>query len=327
MTEQLNPNAAASSVNLVPIAHYGQNIDRLAEEAQVSIVNYRPQIPATEWEALRPFVVDVATSVPFRSLQFTKLLLRALTRLGRWARTTAMLPLDADVLLDPDTINEACHSYTSRSVASVHQWALLRAAEERGEGYTQRSLDLRRRSVRPLDYRDLAELSTSIASFTAPRDIRTANAAMAACGGAGLRFHELLNAKTTDVARTADGWTITVPGDNSRTIAVLDDWASYLDRALEVDTGDDWLICSGVNYPRARQKKYSAQRQHHRYPDCQRLRSTWLARMCGVLTVGELVYAAGYRNAGALTQFDPWLVRRPDERLLPILRSGKEVVR
>lgn len=136
MTEQLNSQPADSSANLVPVAHYGQKNGHRAEEAEDLIVNYRPtQTSTTEWAAIRPFVIDVARTVPFINRNQTVLLLRALSRLAKWATNTALLPLEADILLDPDTIAEACHSYDSVSVARLHQWALLRAAEERGQEF------------------------------------------------------------------------------------------------------------------------------------------------------------------------------------------------
>lgn len=150
MTEQLNSQPADSSVNLNPLARYGQKVVHHAVEAQDIIMNYRPtQTARTEWAAIRPFVVDVAQDVPFINGLQTRLLLRALTRLAKWANNTAMLPLDADILLDPHTIAEACHSYESHNVARDHQWVLLRAAEERGQEFSPRTLKDRHRPAHP----------------------------------------------------------------------------------------------------------------------------------------------------------------------------------
>ncbi|QKS18892.1 hypothetical protein HUN58_02310 [Curtobacterium sp. Csp1] len=328
MTEQINSQPADSSVNLIPVAHYGQKNGHHAEGAEDLIVNYRPmQTSATEWAVLRPFVIDVARSVPFVRHKQTVLLLRALTRLAKWAKNTAMLPLEADILLDPDTIAEACSTFDSRFVAGSHQWVLLRAAEERGQEFSPRSLTDRDRSLQPLSADELAAAATRIATFTQDRDIRTANMAMGLSGGAGLTFKELLAAKTSDIASVTGGYNVTIRGSAPRTVAVLNDWTIYVDRALKVPTPDDWAICTGVNDPSSRLKHYLHRRRNRHYPDIPRLRSTWMRQVCGILTVGELVYAAGYRSAGSLGAFDPYLLRRADDALLPILRSAKAVTR
>lgn len=328
MTEQLNSQPADSSVNLVAVAHYGQKVVHHAAEAQEVIMNYRPtQTSRTDWAAIRPFVVDVAQSVPFINRPQTMLLLRALTRLAKWAKNTALLPLDADILLDADTIAEACHSYESNNVARDHQWVLLRAAEERGQEFSPRTLKDRNRFAHPLTDQELADTATRIASFTQPRDVRTANMAMALSGGAGLTFTELLAAKTSDISAADGGYTITIGGEAPRTVAVLDRWGVYLDRALEVQTIDEWAVCTGVNHPTARLRHYLHRRRNRHYPDCLRLRSTWMSQVCGILTVGELVYAAGYKSAASLGAFDPYLLRRPDATLLPALRTAAEATR
>lgn len=328
MTEQLNSQPADSSVNLIPVAHYGQKGVHHAEEAEDVIVNYRPtQTSSADWAAIRPFVIDVARTVPFINRNQTVLLLRALSRLANWAKDTALLPLKADILLDPDTIAEACHSYDSVSVARLHQWMLLRAVEERGQEFSPRTLKDRNRSAAPLNEAELAGAATHIATFTQDRDVRTANMAMGLSGGAGLTFKELLAAKSTDIVRVSDGYNVTIRGEAPRTVAVLDNWTIYVDRALNVATADDWAICTGVNYPTARLKHYLHRRRNRHYLDCQRLRSTWMSQVCGVLTAGELVYAAGYRSAASLGAFDPYLLRRPDDALLPILRHGSEATR
>ncbi|PYY51958.1 hypothetical protein DEI84_02450 [Curtobacterium sp. MCBD17_023] len=289
---------------------------------------YRPtQTPSTEWAAIRPFVLDVARTVPFINRTQTMLLLRALTRLAKWAKSTALLPLEADILLDADTIAEACHSYDSRNIARDHQWVLLRAAEERGQDFSPRSLKDRNRSALPLTEMELAATATRIATFTQDRDIRMANMAMGLSGGAGLTFTELLAAKTSDIVPDGDGYIVTVHGEAPRTVAVLRSWTIYVDRALQVTTADDWAICTGVNHKTSRLKHYLNRRRNRLYPDCLRLRSTWMQQVCGVLTVGELVYAGGYRSAGSLGAFDSYLLRRTDDVLLPILRNAPEVTR
>jgi hypothetical protein len=328
MTKQLTSQPADSSVNLIPVAHYGQKIVHHAEEAEELIVNYRPtQTSSADWAVIRPFVIDVAQTVPFINRNQTVLLMRALSRLAKWAKDTALLPLKADILLDPDTIAEACHSYDSVNVARLHQWMLLRAAEERGQEFSPRTLKERKRSALPFSAAELAAAATRIATFTQDRDIRTANMAMGLSGGAGLTFKELLAAKTADIARVGDGYNVTIRGQVPRTVAVLNDWTIYLDRALNVATADDWAICTGVNYPTARLKHYLHRRRNRHYPDCLRLRSTWMSQVCGILTAGELVYAAGYRSASSLGAFDPYLLRRPDDALLPALRRAEEATR
>lgn len=151
--------------------------------------------------------------------------------------------------------------------------------------------------------------------------------AMGLSGGAGLTFKELLAAKTTDVVRVTDGYNVTIRGAAARTVAVLHDWTIYVDRALKVVTADDWAICTGVHHATSRLKHYLHRRRHRHYPDSQRLRSTWMSQVCGLLTVGELVYAAGYRSASSLAAFDPYLLRRDDNSLLPILRHAAAVTR
>jgi hypothetical protein len=328
MTEQRNSQPADSSASLIPVAHYGQKVVHRAAEGEDLIVTYRPKhTSTTEWAVIRPFVIDVAQAVPFIKRDQTMLLLRALTRLAKWAKNTALLPLEADILLDPDTIAEACHSYDSVSVARLHQWVLLRAAEERGQEFSPRTLKDRNRSVHALTSDELAAIATRIATFTQDRDIRTANMAMGLNGGAGLTFTELLAAKTPDIQKTDGGYTVTVRGEAPRTVAVLSNWTIYLDRALNVATADDWAICTGVNHPTARLKHYLNRRRNRHYPDSSRLRSTWMSQVCGTLTVGELVYAAGYRSAASLGAFDPYLLRRPDDALMPVLGSATAVTR
>jgi integrase len=326
MTATLNAQVAASSVEQVPVAHCGQNYVRDTEGLRNYMRSYAPYMAARDWARVRPFVLDCVLPIPVGSEEGARQLLRPLSRLAHWAQTTASLPLDKDIILDADTINQFIATLP-REKARTYQGALFTVARSHGGDNTDRAVTFGNRVEPPYTDDELGQMASFVSSLTRPDDIRTANAAMGACGGAGLRRRELVSLTRGSLTRTAAGWSIRVGGDWPRTVPVLDRWNTYIDRAVEsIDDPDALLVPatgSRTGSDRLERLNRRARNTNSFGPDCQRLRSTWVVKVLNLLTPGELLHIAGYSNTEFLRFFAPYLTRRPDSVIEPTVRGAE----
>lgn len=288
--------------------------------------SYTPYMAATDWALVRPLVLDCVLPIPVGSEEGARRLLRPLAYLARWAHTTSSLPLDRDILLDTDTINQFIATLPT-SKARTYQGALFTIARAHGGNNTDRAFTYGTRVEPPYTDGELGSMASFVSSLARPADIRTANAAMGMCGGAGIRRSELLTLRRRDLTATRSGWSISVGGTWPRTVPVLDQWGTYIDRATDgVDNPDELIVPSA----KAREGDFRLQRITRLArrgttvtPHCARLRTTWVMKMVNLVSVGDLQYIAGYSNTDFLKAYEPYLTRRPDSALEPVLRGAE----
>ena len=277
--------------------------------------DYTPVMPPEMWAQIRDFVRSTVQSASPRTPYTEKQLYPVTAKLARWAVDVAALPLDADILFDPATVDEFAHgglvAYTSagRSTMRSKLRAVARALSD-ADGADQQVSIRRSAPVTPYSVTDLAALE-SWARGQHSEDRRTSAGALLALGlGTGLTGREIVAARHDDVAVNKDVVLVRVGGQTPRTVPVLREWEQLL---LERAAGHaGWLFRAGQEGGNPNLITDFVSRSHQRINvQARRMRATWLVHH---LTVGTplplLMEAAGLQSAEALDRLLPFVAQR-----------------
>ncbi|PZF10006.1 hypothetical protein DEJ25_13615 [Curtobacterium sp. MCPF17_011] len=287
-------------------------------------MGYAPQLPLQKWRLVQDFVVDCALRVDYAKAKDVREVMLPLTRLALWATQSEGLPLKPRVLLDPATV---------RRFAATQEKALQRREYERRLLLVREALGAERSArvmgrpgvtpVTPLTAHELAEMSTWVQAMEDEAQKRLGMALMGLCGGAGLRRAEAHEVTVQDVEPNGTGYVVHVRRGAKRSIAVLRSFERYLARVLKDAKSDEFLVKAGRSTERTRK---DLRLRHNRdttgrMPNAERLRASWVATMCPVLTAGELVYASGLKHFSSLAQYEPFFTVPDPAEMHEVLRD------
>jgi len=287
---------------------------------------YKPRsMPQAEWTELRPFVVRSLYAAEPVGLPAMERFARVLTLIAAWCVNDG-IPLDAEMVLDPDTVERFC----SNGLKRLPSWGSYRATlRYLGPRLTTKApweprpkpMPARRTAV-PYTQAEMRILRTNAERQSSPRRQRSARGLMALGAGVGLDGRWNKNVRGTDVERLTDGTVIVhVSGKAARDVVVLKTYEEELLDLAEA-AGDDYIVggkTTNRNRSNELSQRFESGHQHLKLEPA-RLRATWVVTHLAMGTrLPELLAAAGtsrIETFDALLAYVPPLDARPARRLM-----------
>jgi hypothetical protein len=289
--------------------------------------DYRPQrLRVTDWREVRPFVVECALRLGLDGGPSAIRTVRVLAQLAAWAVREG-LPLDAEMVLDPDTVER----FVAVGLADDRCRATYRAVLRRvGPKLTakapweSRPATVARRQVAvPYSAQEINWLRADAWVQPTPARVRAARALVALGAGAGLDGRWVARVRACDVMTTGGILTVRVGEPRPRMVPVLAYWeVEVLD--LATSAGDEFLV-GGRSTSRNRAGALAASLvagNGHPGFSAPRLRSTWLV---GHLAMGtrlpELAQAAGLQGVTVLSDLLAYVPAMAEAEATEMLRG------
>ncbi len=271
----------------------------MSAEVARRIEAYTPaDAPTDVWlDTLRPFVVSALCAAKPVGVPSMEQFARVLTLIARWCLEQG-IPLDIEVVLDPDTVERFCSEglrIASRSTYRVVLRRLGRMLTRKAPWQPRPEPISRRKSAPPYTAEEMVLLESD--AWTQPTDAKrgTALGFVTLGAGAGLDGRWVTKVRGTDVVATPAGVLVKVSEPRARTVPVL---KRYEDVVLELaDQAGAGFILHRSTEHRNRTNKLAASLAHgHGHPvlSVPRLRSTWIVEHLHRGTrLPELLAAAG----------------------------------
>ena len=287
----------------------------LAPEVASRIDAYVPRdITPLLWETtLRPFVVPALRAAEPQGTASMEQYARVLTLISAWCVEQG-LPLDIEVVLDPDTVER----FFSTGLTQIPSRGTYRTVLRRlGRHLTRRAPwaprpepMTRRKVALPYSPEELRSLTLDAERQSTPARRQAATACIALGAGAGLDGRWLRKVRGTDVSVIEGAVLVTVGEPRARRVPVLKTYEDDLLRLAEA--AGDGLLVGGSSPHRNRTNKLAARFEKgmtHPKLSVPRLRSTWIVTHLALGTrLPELLDAAG---TSRIETFDELLAHVP----------------
>jgi hypothetical protein len=291
--------------------------------------SYRPQrISDESWVAVRPFVIDGAERLGLDHGAGALRVARVLARLAAWALGEG-LPLDAEVVLDPDTVER----FVAVGLDGDRSRATYRATLRRvGPLLTKRapwearpSTVARRQVAVPYTATELDVLrDDAFAQPTAGR-VRAARALLALGAGTGLDGRWVARVEAADVTASGAAVLVRVGEPAARVVPVLARWQDEVVE-LAASAGDEFLV-GGRSLAKNRAGSLAASivvAHGHPRVSAARLRSTWLVAHLAMGTrLPELARAAGLQGVTVLSDLLAFVSALDEAAAIEMLRGAR----
>ncbi|MCU1471006.1 MAG: hypothetical protein JWQ39_2155 [Glaciihabitans sp.] len=274
------------------------------------IVNYRPMVPASQWEACGEFVISTVLATKPRTYENTRRVMSMTARFVCWTWTVT------GCTLSPDKVFTDSHSrrFISDQLAArspIYQWGVARqlsviSETVNGSELFRPAFGARRGRTAPYSTAELATMNSWANALPTAHKRRNARAILALGGGAGLTAAEVMVARVEDV-EILDGVTyVTVRGSSPRRVPMLGIWTRTL--TLAIAGTSHGLIFVGHRFeeypPRSLQTFLTENRGKVR-PSSARLKCNFVVALLDAhLPVQIIMDAAGFTSAHGL---DPYL--------------------
>ena len=273
------------------------------------LASYRPRhLEPGSWEQVRNFVGDCVRQLGYDADGASAWrVVRELARLSVWAVEQG-LPLEAEVVLDPDTVERFISVGLAQDPSRATYRAVLRRVgprlTKRAPWQPKRATAGFRQVAAPYSSTEVEQLRADALVQASPGRVRAARALLALGLGVGLDGRWVARVCAADVTVTGAGLVLVHVGEPSaRIVPVLAEWeAEVID--LAASAGGEFLVGGGsVAKNRAGQLAAGIVVGHgHPKFSASRLRSTWLLTH---LTLGtrlpELARAAGLQGVTVLS--------------------------
>jgi hypothetical protein len=293
------------------------------------LASYRPRALDPEtWINVRPFAAQCAQQLGIDDRAGAMRVVRVLARLAAWA-AGENLPLDAEVVLDPDTVerfiavgiaddrSRATYRSTLRRVGPL--LTKLAPWEARPAAVARRQLAV------PYRLDEIQDLRADAWAQPTERKKRAARALLALGGGAGLDGRWVARVAATDVLVRGRLVAVRVGAPAERTVPVLAEWQDEIvDRAGTA--GGEFLV-GGHSTARNRAGALAASlivgNGHPRF-SASRLRSTWLVNHLALGSrLPELARAAGLEGVTVLSDLVAFVPALDDDAAAEMLRGAR----
>ncbi len=289
-------------------------------DSAARIDSYRPAFPEKYWGPIEPFVRALMRDVQASATRPVDAMLSVVAQYVLWTRQSAGLPLEREVLLQRELIeefiNHGCPGVRKTSLATYRSRLLLmRKILLEAEGIRVRAASTPFPAVdpaRPYTVRDLAALRSWADGQHPATRIRDAKVLLALGAGAGLRTEDLVRVTVNDVQMDDLGVLINVHGRHPRSVPVLAEWEEPIKTAVSSIPKGKPLFGEGrTSYNNNGVSNFLSRATGAGLkPSLARLRITWIVHH---LTLGTpvvlLMQAAGIAT---LEAFDRYLTYVPD---------------
>ena len=272
---------------------------------------YRPQkLDRSTWVTVKPFVATCAEELALDGGAASLRKIRVLARLAGWALGEG-LPLDVEVVLDPDTVERFIASGVDHDRSQATYRSELRRLGPlltRHAPWEARPRPVARRQVAPpYTPQELGQLRAFAAAQPTAQRGRAARALLALGAGVGLDGRWLARVRAQDAVPVLAAWED----------EVLD---------LKATAGEEYLV-GGCSTARNRAGSLAASLVvPYGCPkfSASRLRSTWLVSHLAMGTrLPELARAAGLQGVTVLSDLLEFVPALPDDEALAALRGGR----
>jgi hypothetical protein len=274
------------------------------------IVNYRPMVPASQWQACREFVVTSVLATKPRTYENTRRVMSMTARFVCWTWTVTGCALTPDkVFTDSHSRRFISDQLGARS--PIYRWGVARqlsviSEEVNGNELFRPVFGSRRARTAPYSTAELATMSSWANALPTAHKRRNARAILALGGGAGLTAAEVMVARVEDV-EVLDGVTyIAVRGSSPRRVPMLSIWTKTL--ALAIAGATPGLIFVGYRleeYPPRSLQTFLTENRGQVRPSSARLKCNFVVALLDAhLPVQVIMEAAGFTSAHGL---DPYL--------------------
>lgn len=279
----------------------------MPEEAAAS---YRPQLPRAEWNAIRPYVLDVVARAEPLVAYTERQLLTPVTQLVHFA-ATKHIPLDDAAVFSPRTVERFVQhhlaSYNRASRNTIR--ARLRRVSEAllGDSAAGRFKALgKAEASRPYSDREVSLLRAWARSMRTDELTSSAGALLALGFGAGLTSAEIIRQRVEEV--DLEGSVVHVSGSGGRIVPILSGWLPPLARRAEVLQGVGWAFRSEQRGSNINLVTDFVSRTKPQIPlVTRRLRASWLVHHLNAGTpLKHLLRIAGLQSAEALDRVLPF---------------------
>jgi len=252
---------------------------------------------------------------------------RQLLRLTLWA-TAEGLPLDRELVLDPDTVERFCDVALAADRSRATCRAVLRRVgpllTKTAPWEPRPTVIPRRQLVPPYREDEVAQLRVDALRQPTPARVRAARAFLALGLGAGLDGRWVSRVVPGDVRRRRGIVTVEVGEPSARSVVVLSDWADEIRELAEAAGGD--VLIGGRSRSKNRASNLAATLivpTGHPRLSPSRLRSTWLVTHLSFGTrLPELCAAAGLERTGVFGDLLDLVPRLPDAVRDEMLRGS-----
>jgi hypothetical protein len=273
---------------------------RVSDDVARRIDAYTPRdVPRPLWEStIRPFVLPLLyASQPSGRASFEQSA-RVLTLIAVWC-TEQGIPLDVEVVLDPDTVerffSEALRHFPSRGTYRTTLRRLGRALTKRAPWQPPPEPMRRRKIALPYSPAEMDALREDAQRQATPLRRRAARALIALGAGAGLDGRWTTRVRGTDVLRADPAVVVQVGLPRPRLVPVLERYEEEV-LLLAEEAGEEFLV-GGTSSHRNRTNQLVAKLEvGHGHPrlSVPRLRSTWIVEhLIRGTRLPELLAAAG----------------------------------
>lgn len=293
------------------------------------ITDYRPRHldPAT-WAGVKPFVESCTAELALEKGAAALRAVRVLARLAAWSVCEG-LPLDVEVVLDPDTVERFIAGEVGRERSrSTYRSELRRLGPlltRRAPWEARPSPVARRQVAPPYTPREFGQLRAFAAAQPTAQRVRAARALLALGAGAGLDGRWVARVRAQDVFAAGGVVLVRVSEPGTRAVPVLAAWEEeVLD--LKATGGAEYLV-GGCSIARNRAGSLAASLVvPYGCPkfSASRLRSTWLVSHLAMGTrLPELARAAGLQGVTVLSDLLAFVPALADDESWVMLRGSR----
>lgn len=267
-------------------AHLRALDPELPDHAWRILLRYRPQLPAAQWEAVREFTITNAVRMRPRTYENARRIMCMSARFAAWVWTVTGAELTVERVYTQNNVYRYLQE-CMRDRSESHRWGLVRQLGTIAETLTD-TTNIRRLPAPhlpgrvPFTLSEVGVIHGWAMVLRTPLQRQNAWAILGLAGGAGLRSHEIAEARIGDIETTPAGLIVTVHshGDRpSRRVPVMRPWDRTLLRSIEGRTDPDEFVFRGYRWdeyrPRAIQTFLTEHPSRVR-PTVSRLRSTWI---------------------------------------------------
>ncbi|WP_161498719.1 site-specific integrase [Microterricola pindariensis] len=275
------------------------------------IIRYAPRVPASQWQAVREFVIGNAVQMQFRKFETVRRHMTMASRFTAWVWTTTGSELTADrVFTERNVYRYLQDQYPKHSEG--HRWGIARElasvarslADTRVAQLPAPAPSTRRK---PFTDAEIAAMHSWANSLSTTHKRQNASAILGLAGGAGLRSQDLVEIRLRDIDVVDGRLFVTVPGPNPRRVPVRHPWTRTLLRAIDGRANADEYVFRGhrlAEYPPHALQVFLTEHPCRIRPTVSRLRTSWIVdHINNGLPLHVLLAVTGLKNAASLDKF------------------------
>ncbi|TQL47394.1 hypothetical protein FB562_0452 [Homoserinimonas aerilata] len=325
-----NPNLIVDISLIIPVAAIldGRHIRRLPKEVVAPLMRYSPRIPASDWAAIRVFVLDAVGAASEGTTLDTNRALKIAAHFVQWAVNLQGLPQEPGAVFNRRVIDNYCESLTLEEGSRASYRSVLVALADRvaPADNPEPMQPIRRRTIKdPYTAEEANGFRSWANGQRTVERTRKAKLLLAGAAGAGLWPGELGELFPEDVTASESGVTVAIRGRCPREVAVRAEWEEmFLEAVSGCEPGKPmWGPERTTREPKNLVSDFTS-RSDGTAPKASRLRGTWLVQLLDERVHISVVFkASGFKQFNNLHNYLPYLTLPSVQDARSQLRGGE----